>query len=82
MIMTYTLTYRRRLSPFKKSVKNVYAHSYIPATDKLWVSTEQGCHEIRNWSNCEIFLGQDWQHFVDTVEKAQFDKQNKINLAP
>lgn len=70
--MTYTLTYRRRFWPFKKKIFGVYSHARHTASDKMCVSVETGIVEIRNWSDCEIFLGQDWE--------AEFDRREKLNF--
>lgn len=74
--MTYSLTYRRRFWPFKKTIKGVHTHQYIPATNKMWLCLDSGGREIRNWSNCEVFLENDWQAHVNWLEENHI-KQTK-----
>jgi hypothetical protein len=65
----YSLTYRRKFSPFKRTIHGVIGHSYNPQTDKMWILSSSGGREIMKWSSCEIFLGPDWKAHVDQLEK-------------
>jgi hypothetical protein len=65
--MTYAFTYRRRYFPWKRTIQ-VLGHSYNSETDKMWVMTHTGGREIARWKDCEIFLGQDWLLFTESLE--------------
>jgi hypothetical protein len=67
MPLTYAFTYRRRFFPWKKTYQ-VFGHSYNAETDKMWIQFAKGGREIADWKNCEIFLGQDWLLFAESLE--------------
>lgn len=73
----YSLTYRRKFSPFKRTIHSVLGHSYNPQTDKMWLSTASGGREILKWSSCEIHLGPDWKAYVDELEKQRLIREAK-----
>lgn len=69
--MTYQVTYRRRFSPFKRTIKNVLSHAHQKDADKLVINTISNVVEILNWTQCEIHLGPDWQKVFEHFEKAR-----------
>jgi hypothetical protein len=73
----YTFAYRRKLWPFKFKIHNVEGHSYNLQTDKMWIATSTGGREIRKWSECEVYLGQDWKVYFEQVEKERLERAAK-----
>lgn len=73
----YSLTFRRRFWPFKRTIRGVRAHSYHQQTDKMWLLTATGGREIMKWSNCEVFLDSDWKDHVDQLEQERLKREAK-----
>ncbi|RYZ93031.1 MAG: hypothetical protein EOP06_02365 [Proteobacteria bacterium] len=77
-MLTYNFTYRRRFGFFKKTISGARLHQYMPATNKMWVDTINGGFEIRNWSNCEAYLGKDWAAYI---EKYEAERLSSLNIS-
>jgi len=67
--LRYTFTFQRRFWPLKRHIQGVSAHVYSKDCDKMIIRTDFGSHHIRNWSDCEVFLGKDWQEYVNALEQ-------------
>ena len=59
--MSYKFVYKRKL--FKKTINNVKGHSLDKELDRLDVFTNTGIISIHKWSECDLYLCEDFLLF-------------------
>jgi len=76
-MMNYTITYRRRFLYTK--IRGCIGHKYDATQNKLciFLDSERGLIEIKNWDKHEVKLGNDWVKYVDAQHKAEIEQEAK-----
>ena len=72
--MSYKFVYKRKL--FRKTIKDVKGHSLDGEMDRLDVFTNTGIISIHKWSECDLYLGQDFLLF----QKQEASKEAGQNI--